>query len=163
MTISVLASRPSFWEHLMVFITYSPRIIIISEFTPIEQISIILVISLSATDISAKKTKESKQPGKAIAIAAITSPLEPAQFTPIPDANSTGRAPGVILAITTCFENSPSEIIFFSSTASLCIIGINALPPPKPINPIFSINVNSCFSIFPPTQSTIYFYSACSL
>ena len=78
-------------------------------------------------------------PGKAIIIPPRIIPFLPKFLLPIEEAISMGKAPGVRLATIISLSKFSLVSSLFSPTKTSSNIGINALPPPKPKQPIFKI------------------------
>lgn len=103
-----------------------------------------------------------KAPGNAIHPAASSIPLRPASRFPNPPANSTGSAPGVILAIKISSSYASCVSNFSSSTTVFCMTGINAFPPPNPIQPIFSIEAQASHILL-FTKISLLHHTTCNL
>ena len=78
-------------------------------------------------------------PGKAIITPPRIIPFLPKFLLPIEEAISMGKAPGVRLATIISLSKFSLVSSLFSPTKTSSKIGINALPPPKPRQPIFKI------------------------
>ena len=134
----------------MLFTAYCVRRQLINAVSPIDRHSICTKSCSSTFDNTDNISTVISTPGKAIRNAASAIPLAPYARFPRPVAISTGSAPGVILATITSLSYSLFSTIFWSSTTSLSITGIRAVPPPKPTTPILkieAISLNS-FCIF---------------
>ncbi|GEM_PF-4663191 len=89
----------------------------------------------------------SATPGSEMDEADASIPSGPAACLPTPAETSTGRAPGVTLAMTISLLNSSSVMKWCLRTSVSSSTGIRAEPPPKPTQPMPSMVFTSWPSV----------------